>query len=493
MNDIIARLSQPNPVTSDMGADELRQRLLTMQQKLQRANFPVIVLFAGVDAAGKGETANLLQKWMSPRQIVTRAYGERSPEELERPEYWRYWRDLPPHGAIGIFLSAWYSRPLLDRVYENISPERFDEELETVRSFERALTDDGALLLKFWMHLDSEAQKKRLESLAEDPLQSWRVTDRDWKHWRLYDRFMPAAHQLIQATDSELTPWFVIDGSRQKKRGMIVGQTLLQQVEARLDSEKPRPHRKLPEFESTGASEKVLPQLDMSLELERDAYREQRVRWQARLNELFRKAREENLSTVLVFEGWDAGGKGGAIRRVTDALDARSYEVIQVAAPTDEEHAHHYLWRFWRHVPRAGRFTIYDRSWYGRVLVERIEGFASDQEWRRAFDEINEFEKELSEGGSLVIKFWLHITPDEQAERFEARANTPHKQWKLTDEDWRNREKWDQYEEAVEDMVRLTDTDHAPWNLIEGNDKRFARVKVLECVCNAMAKRLSQD
>ncbi|MFA7431962.1 MAG: polyphosphate kinase, partial [Rhodospirillaceae bacterium] len=226
----------------------------------------------------------------------------------------------------------------------------------------------------------------------------------------------------------------------------------------------------------------ILEALDMTLSLEKDAYNERLQAGRARLHRLYRLAQDHGLSTVLMFEGWDAAGKGGAIRRMTSALDARHYKVIPVAAPTDEERAHHYLWRFWRHIARAGRFTIFDRSWYGRVLVERVEGYATTDEWMRAYNEINTFEEQLVDNGVVLGKFWLHITAEEQLKRFELRKEAPWKSWKLTDEDWRNREKWDAYETAVNDMVERTSTSKAPWTLVEANCKNHARVKVIETV-----------
>ena len=196
---------------------------------------------------------------------------------------------------------------------------------------------------------------------------------------------------------------------------------------------------------------------------------------------------------VAVFEGWDAGGKGGAIRRLTRGLDARDYRVVPIAAPTEDERAHHYLWRFWRYLPRRGRITIFDRSWYGRVLVERVEGFAAEDEWRRAYSEINDFEAQLTDFGTVLLKFWLHITPDEQLRRFEERQGIGYKQWKITDEDWRNREKWALYESAVQDMVERTSTSAAPWTLVEGNSKRYARLKVLRTVCDALEAALPAE
>ncbi len=214
---------------------------------------------------------------------------------------------------------------------------------------------------------------------------------------------------------------------------------------------------------------------------------------QQEINELSWEAYKQRRSVVLVFEGVDAGGKGGAIRRITSAVDARLYRTMSVAAPTDEEKAHHYLWRFWRHVPRAGHMIIYDRSWYGRVLVERVEGFASEADWRRAYSEINEFEEQLVENGAILLKFWLQVSDEEQLRRFQDREDTPYKRYKITDEDWRNREKGPEYKSAVNEMVARTSTEHAPWTLVEGDDKPYARVKVLTTVCDAMRKALKNE
>jgi polyphosphate:AMP phosphotransferase len=476
----------------------LRERLLEAQGRLREADFPVIVLFAGVDGAGKGEMANLLSEWMDPRHIVTRAFTAPSDEERERPEYWRFWRDLPPRGKIGVFLSAWYSNPLLERVYGNIGGRRFDEDLDRILWFERTLANDGAVIVKFWMHLGRDAQKKRLKSLEKDPLTRWRVTELDWKHYKMYEDFVAAAEYAITRTSTGRAPWHIVEGVDQHYRSLRVATQLAETIERALEREA---EKRTLDTELADADRQVSPlvsqdrltvldSLDMDQTLAKKEYRNRLEAGQARLNLLHRQAREQGLSTILLFEGWDAAGKGGAIRRITAALDARAYQVISIAAPTDEERAQHYLWRFWRHLSRAGRFTIFDRSWYGRVLVERVEGFAAEDEWRRAFSEINEFERQLVDYGIVLVKLWLNITPEEQEARFKARAETPYKRWKLTEEDWRNREKWDQYELAVHDMVERSSTRVAPWVLIEGNDKRFARVKVLETVCDQLAVAL---
>jgi polyphosphate:AMP phosphotransferase len=490
----------------------IRSELLEVQRQLTEAPFPVIVVFGGVDGAGKGEIVNLLNAWMDPRWIVTRAYGDPSDEERERPEYWRYWRDLPPKGRIGLFLSSWYSRPILDRVYRRRRSADFDKELDRIAAFERTLTNDGAVVLKFWMHLGQNAQKTRLRRLERDPLTRWRVTALQWRHWRIYGKFVAAAERAVQRTDTVEAPWTIVEGVDEAYRSLTVATAIRDAIRQALEQrrgersrltldggagkrarikEMPASQRRTATARGSSAPQAtILNNLDMSRAIAKRTFETELEKYQGTLNRLQRKAQAKGVSTIMVFEGWDAAGKGGAIRRITAALDARAYRVIPIAAPTDEERAQHYLWRFWRHLSRAGRLTIFDRSWYGRVLVERVEGFATEHEWRRAYSEIGEFEEELVEHGIVLIKYWVHITQDEQLRRFKEREKARHKQWKLTDEDWRNRAKWDDYERAVNEMVERTSTRLAPWTLVEGNDKYFARLKVLRTACDSLAAAL---
>ncbi|MDJ0522039.1 MAG: polyphosphate:AMP phosphotransferase [Planctomycetota bacterium] len=490
----------------------MRQKLLEAQRRLAEANFPVIILLSGVDKGGKGGTASILNTWFDARLLVTRAYDEPTQEERERPEFWRFWRDLPSKGSIGIFMSAWYSRPFLDHVFERSSDDHFSVEMERIADFERTLAHDGALILKFWLHLGKDAQKRRFEAFEADPLLSWRVRDQDWKHWERYEDFVASAEELVKRTSTGFAPWTIVEGEDENYRTMRICTSILEALDLRLkeaerearhrredakraakEQDKKKNKKKKPDEENELALPEpatVLDTLDMSRSVTKKEYKVRLKELQGRLNELSRRARDEGVSTVLVFEGWDAGGKGGAIRRMLGGMHARNYQVISIAAPTDEEAAQHYLWRFWRHLPRAGRVSVFDRSWYGRVLVERVEGFARPKEWRRAYAEINDFEQQLVDHGDVVLKFWMHVTKDEQARRFEERRVTPHKQWKLTEEDWRNREKWDAYELAVNEMVERTSTKAAPWVLVEGNDKRYARLRVLEAVCDALERRL---
>jgi polyphosphate:AMP phosphotransferase len=493
----------------------LRKELLDAQFRLKQANFPVIVLIHGVDGAGKGETVNTLHEWMDTRLLVTRAYDTPTTEEAERPPFWRYWRDLPPAGRTGFFLKAWYSEPFIQRVYGKTSQEEFDHALSRILAFERTLAASGAVILKFWLHLGKKQQKKAFEALERDPHQAWRVTKTDWKHWKRYDSFVPAAEHLIMRTSTGSAPWEIVEGFDSGFRNLEVGATLLRGIRRGMAEEerkrlaaeevqfKGKGKRKQDEESANGtepevvsislsAKPTVLSTLDMDQTLGKVESKKSVNRLQGKLNLLRREARARGTSMVLLFEGWDAAGKGGAIRRVVRALDARYYQVISVAAPTEDERAHHYLWRFWRHLPRAGRVTVFDRSWYGRVLVERIEGSATEKEWMRSYLEINHFESELASQGIVLKKFWIHITAEEQESRFQARAESPLKSWKLTEEDWRNRDRWEAYERAVNDMVERTSTQLAPWTLIEGNDKRFARVRVLQEVCDALERALKK-
>jgi AMP-polyphosphate phosphotransferase len=484
---------------------QLRSELLVVQQELRRqASFPVIVLFSGVDTAGKGETVNLLNEWMDPRWIVTRGYTDPSGEERERPRLWRYWRDLPPRGRLAMFLSAWYSSPIRNRVAGRISSAEFDSMLDHIAAFERTLTDDGAIVVKFWMHLSNRAQKKRLEELEKDPLQRWRVTKQQWNHWGMFDKFVSAADRAIRRTSTDAAPWHIVEGADQRYRTIVVATELRDAIRRglersvyearprRAENRKTRVDGPVSAVQRVEREFNVLDNLDLSQKLSDDEFEHELARLHGRLNALQRRAGKHGVSTIIVFEGWDAAGKGGAIRRVTGSLDARDYQVIPIGAPTDEERAHHYLWRFWRHLSRAGRITIFDRSWYGRVLVERVEGFATEAEYIRGYGEITQFEEQLVTDGILLVKFWIHISKAEQLRRFRDRSRTSYKRWKITEEDWRNRKRWDDYTVAVNDMVARTSTKIAPWTLVEGNDKNFARIKVLSTVADRLVARLKK-
>jgi polyphosphate:AMP phosphotransferase len=478
-------------------ARKLRPQLLATQYDLlANKTLPVVVLVNGVDGAGKGETVNLLNEWLDPRHVRSTAFGPPSEEEATRAPMWRFWRALPPKGNIGILFGNWYTDPINGRVEGALRGSELPGAIERVRRFERLLTDDGALLVKLWFHLSKKAMKARLEELEKNKLTRWRVTRNDWENFDRYDAFAKVSERVLRETSTGDAPWVVIDGSNANYRALTAAKTLHGAIQGRLAQAKeealdvPRTARRktalvpangAPVFDSIDSA-RILRDLPFTERLSKDKYATKVVVRQGTLNKLSRSPKMKNHSVVVVFEGMDAAGKGGAIRRVTQALDARQYDVIPIAAPTSEEGAQPYLWRFWRHMPRHGRFTLFDRSWYGRVLVERVEGFATRDAWTRAYAEINDFEEQLTEAGTIVVKCWLAVTKDEQLRRFKEREATKFKQYKITPDDWRNRKKWDHYIAAGGDMIDRTSTSIAPWHVIEANDKHLARVRVLEAI-----------
>jgi polyphosphate:AMP phosphotransferase len=472
--------------TYDAEVPKLREALLDAQFDLaNKAKFPVIILIGGVDGAGRGETVNLLNEWMDPRYVQTHGMGTPSDEEMERPMMWRFWRALPPKGKVGVFLGSWYTWPILNRAMGITKNAELDQSLERAKRLEKMLTDEGALIIKFWLHLSKDKQEARLKLLESNPKTRWRVTKRDWDHYKRYDKFLNIHESVIRHTSTAEAPWLVIEGQDARYRSLTVGKVILESLRKRLsesDKKKEAPVRAAPLLPSIDKLH-ILKTLDLTQKLDKKKFDAALEKYQGKLALLTRDPRFKEITVVAVFEGNDAAGKGGSIRRITGAVDARQYQVVPIAAPTDEERAQPYLWRFWRHVPRKGRVTIFDRSWYGRVLVERVEGFCSEADWMRAYHEINDFEAQLARHNVVVVKFWLTISKDEQLRRFEERKKTGFKRFKITDEDWRNREKWEDYEQAICDMVDRTSTSLAPWTLVEANDKYFARIKVLKTLC----------
>ena len=470
----------------------LREALLEAQWALHaNGRFPVIVLIGGVDGAGKGETVNVLNEWMDPRHIRTVAFDQPTDEEAERPRMWRYWRELPRRGQIGIFFGSWYTAPIVERVWSRSSKATLEAEIERINWLERMLADEGALILKFWFHLDKKSQRKRLEKIDADPSRSWEVTRADWKQFKRYDRYYTVAEHTLRLTSTGHAPWIVVEGKDARYRNLTVGNVLLEAIRKRLETPAASTPVSAAPLRKAIDQRTVLNQLNLGHSLHDAKYRKALAKSQAELGQLARSRRFQERSVICAFEGMDAAGKGGAIRRVAAALDARQYRIIPVAAPSDEERAQPYLWRFWRHLPRRGRFTLYDRSWYGRVLVERIEGFCAEADWMRAYAEINQFEQELVEAGAIVCKFWLHLSLEEQLERFKGREATGFKRFKITEEDWRNRDKWPFYERAAEDMIERTSTEIAPWTLVEAEDKNWARVKVLQTLVASIESALT--
>ncbi|MBR6790952.1 MAG: polyphosphate:AMP phosphotransferase [Oscillospiraceae bacterium] len=473
---------------------KLKEELAMLQLKLREKKLPVIILFEGWSAAGKGSLISDMILTLDPRNFKVYSTMPPTVEEQRKPLMWRHWNVIPARGQMTILDRSWYQDVSIARIEQDLSEEDAFRRMDSIKTFERQLTDDGYLIIKFFLHISQKEQKKRLDRLEEDSNTSWRVTKQDRRRNRDYEEYYQVFDQMLEYTSTENAPWHPVSCHDKRSALIEIYHTVIDSInEALARKEQPK------EVSPIDAHEKFnlvkmprLADIDLDRHIDEEEYRRLLKKKQERLRELHNELYRKKIPVVVCYEGWDAAGKGGNIKRVAAALDPRGYEAIPIAAPTSEELAHHHLWRFWRRLPKTGHIAIFDRTWYGRLMVERLEGFCSEDDWHRAFTELNEFEKELHDWGAVIVKFWIHIDKDEQYRRFMDRQNTPAKQWKLTDEDWRNREKWDLYEEAVDDMLQLTSTDFAPWTIIESNDKKFARLKALTTLIDAIENRLGK-
>ena len=478
--------------------EDLMQQLRQLQHQCWRAQLPCVVVLEGWAASGKGALVKKVVQYMDPRGFRVHPIWPATAEERAYPFLWRFWHKLPPKGTIAIFYHSWYTRVLEDRLFKRIPAAEVPTALRDINALERQLTDDGVAISKFWLHISRKELKKRLKRYSKDDLMAWRVRPEDWQQAKRYNQYLDLAEEMILHTSTGAAPWTLVEADCKRWARVKVLSTVVASLREALDRRPalqstptlppappspPQPH--LEPMEPNW-----LAQVDLTPVLPREDYKAQLKMAQTELRQVQQQVYARQLPVAILFEGWDAAGKGGAIKRLTDVLDPRSYHVHTFAAPSDEEKAQHYLWRFWRRLPAAGTIGIFDRSWYGRVMVERIEGFATEAEWRRAYREINEFEAQLVTAGYVLVKFWLHISPEEQLRRFEERRQDPFKQHKLTEEDWRNREQWPAYEVAVNQMLQRTHTPLAPWTLVPADDKYYARVKVLQSVIQAVTTAL---
>lgn len=475
--------------------DEAEEKLGLLQRECKDAGIPVILVFEGMGAAGKGVQINRLIQALDPRGFDVYACDRPTEDEQMRPFLWRYWTKTPAKGRIAVFDRSWYRSVQVDR-FDGLTPEdKLGDAYQDILSFEKQLCDDGTVIMKFFLYIDKDEQKKRFKKLEGSKETSWRVTDEDWNRNKDFDWYLKMNEEMLEKTDTDYAPWVIIEAVDKDYAALKIVSSVMDRLEYELEHRRPE-DEKTAQRQEAKTRERfkngVLSGIDLSKSLTEEEYKTRLKKLQKRLAELHSELYRLRIPVVIGFEGWDAGGKGGAIKRLTSNLDPRGYRVNPTAAPNDIEKVHHYLWRFWNNVPKAGHIAIFDRTWYGRVMVERIEEFCSEAQWRRAYQEINEMESHMANAGAVVLKFWLHIDKDEQERRFRERQANPAKQWKITDEDWRNREKWDQYEEAVNEMLIRTSTTYAPWIVVEGNDKRYARVKVLQTVVDALEKKIKE-
>ena len=464
-------------------ADTLKTRLKALEQEIKEKKLPVIILFEGWGASGKGYVIGKTINCLDPRSYKVYSTVKASDEESRMPLMHRFWKNIPEKGKLSIFDRSWYQEIVPASIEEKLKDEEVQDRMNMANVFERQLTDDGYLIIKFFLQIDRQEQKRRFKKLLDSKDTNWRVSDLDLKRNRNYDQYFVEYDKMLEYTNTDYAPWTVINSSNKYRTVCEVFKTIIAAIDDKLLNRQSeigeKPKRRIPREIFTMATKPPLNLIKLDKTLSEDIYAEELKKQQKRLSKLHQRLYASQLPVVICFEGWDAAGKGGTIRRIASALDPRGFEAVPIAAPAPYELNRHYLWRFWQHLPKTGHIVIFDRTWYGRVLVERVEELTDEKRWRAAYQEINEFENTLFESGVLVLKFWLHIDSDEQLKRFNDRMNTPEKRWKITDEDWRNRDKWDQYEIAVNDMLQKTSTDFAPWHIIENNDKKFGRIRTL--------------
>ncbi|MCI0497734.1 MAG: phosphate--AMP phosphotransferase [Thermoplasmata archaeon] len=473
--------------------DALEIKVAELHRRTKDAGIPVIIVFEGWDASGKATMINRLLLAMDPRIFTVHPITAPTAEESARPWLWRFWTKTPSRGRIAIFDKSWYYRVMEERVDHLVDEERWMRAYGHINSFERNLVDDGNVLIKFFLHVTEEVQEKRLRKLRRRTTSAWRLIQQEWKHHKHYDDYLEAIEDMLEKTDTRPCTWHIVPSHDERTANVRIFETVIESLEKGISSSdapvagsRAAPTR----GKKNGKPQQVLPRVDLSLTMDEEEYDRRLKACQEKLVELSNDVKLAQIPVSIMYSGWDAAGKGGNIKRLVQRLDPRSYKVIPIIVPTDEELAHHHLWRFWRELPPAGRIAIFDRSWYGRVLVERIEGYCREDEWRRAYHEINEMEQQWTDDGMVLIKFFLHIDKETQLERFRERENIPHKRWKITEDDWRNREKWGLYEEAIEDMLRFTDTKYAPWTIIESNSKMFSRIRTLEKITGDIERAL---
>ncbi|MGP9557338.1 ATPase [Psychrobacter sp. AOP7-A1-24] len=525
---VVEQRLKPNPLSQfSLDEDSLRLALVTAQYALKATrqqtpptlNKPtgLLVLVNGMEQAGKGTAVKQLRQWVDPRLLKVEATIGHSPLEYQ-PIWQAHTSEMPRHGDVMVYFGNWYADLLYNvmrlATSDSENPEvlsnnedqtdssslpiaqwqkYLQQQLDILKAFEKDLVANQTKLLKCWFHVDIETLHSRLKDSEADPQFLYQI---DWNDKQVIEKFNEVAATLLRQQGD----WVIIDGDDKVEAADNFCHLVLNAMQTALasshidikdnETSENHPHPKTQEFESDIEQKQFEPvpipkQLTSikNKKISKSDYREALAEKQARLAELLRARQGQHV--VFAFEGMDAAGKGGAIKRLVAPLDPREYQIYNIGAPMLYETQHPYLWRFWTRLPdeqtnRISRIAIFDRTWYGRVLVERVEGFASTDEWQRAYDEINRFEADLAAAGTLVIKYWLAIDKKEQLKRFEDRQDTPHKQFKLTDDDWRNRDKWSDYVQSAADMLARTDTTTAPWCVIATNEKRQARLDVLD-------------
>lgn len=486
------RMMEERPPEEELKArlKAARERLAKQQMQIKENKLPVLVLMEGWGTAGKGSCTGQIIGNIDPRFFKVVTLDKMTEEEKRKPFLSRYFAQIPEAGKFVFLDSGWMEETAGLRLHGKLNGKEYEMRLDSIRRFERQLTDNGYLVIKFFFHISEKEQKKRIKTLMEDIDTAWRVNEDDKWQNKHYGKCQEIFDDYLERTNIPSSPWYVINAKSKKWAQLQVLETMTEGIDIALQNKSlavPLLQNVFPLVQRPKLSE-----IPLDMRVEEEEYKEKLEKLQGRLRDLHNRLYRKQVPVVIAYEGWDAAGKGGNIKRITEALDPRGFEVHPIASPEPHEKARHYLWRFWTRLPKTGHIAIFDRTWYGRVMVERLEGFCSENDWKRAYNEINEFEKELADWGAVIIKFWVQIDKETQLERFEMRQNTPKKQWKITEEDWRNREKWDAYEDAVNEMIQKTSTTYAPWYVLESVDKKYARLKALRIIIERLEEALGE-
>jgi polyphosphate:AMP phosphotransferase len=469
----------------------LQSRLAALQFVIAEYKIPLFIMFEGWSAAGKGTQIGKLLAPLDPRWFNVYSMAKTNEEANFRPFLWKYAQNMPSRGNITIYDKSWYRLAMQhDSAIRVLNERECDELFHDAAVFERQLSAGGTLIIKIFLHITRDEQKRRLDEMESHEETKWRVKANDRKQNNEYEETLERFEEML-GKSNEVNPWTIV----QSNDGNFATVEIYKMIIERIETEVRRIEtaERLKNTVSYMPAEKgLLARTGTRGEIEDGEYKEKLAFYQDKISMLGYMLYARRKSVVIVYEGSDAAGKGGNIKRLTNRLDPRSYEVVPIGAPTLEELNHHYLWRFWKKLPKDGHITIFDRSWYGRVLVERVEGLCAENDWKRAYDEINDFERHLSNHGTVVVKFWLSVSKEEQLMRFKERQATENKQYKITDEDWRNRERWDDYRKCVEDMIDKTSKPHAEWHVIPSDCKKYARIRTLEIVTGLMEEALLQ-
>ena len=463
-----------NSPFSNQSRTALGEELAELQRECTEEDISVIIMVDGWESSGKGLVINNLARELDARSSRVAVFEDYSKEDDYFYTY-QFWKHKPAMGDFGIFDRSMYYH-LFNQL--DLSAEDQQTWIRHIKNLEQTLYDDEIILIKFFLHQTQEEQKRIIDTHQQDPYRNILVSKKDLEQNENYEEYYKHFAELLKKTNFAISPWHIVPSAdRIMASKHVMGTSIniindeIKRIKQTREAEKKYKH---PYFKA----EKSIEDFDLTSSLNKDEYKRVIDDLQARAGALAFALAKANIPTVMVFEGMDAAGKGGAIKRLIYQMDARLYHINPTSAPSDLEKDHHYLWRFYNNFPRDGHIAIFDRSWYGRVMVERVEGFATEAEWSRAYGEIRNMEEELLDDGMLVMKFFLVISKDEQKRRFEARQiNKP---YKITDEDWSNREKWDVYVEAIDEMIAKTSTEKAPWTIVSSEDKKHARVKVLE-------------